>query len=184
MDRAPCRNAGAAGVGNLPSDADLRGLGLTDLPLLRCLLIAGVGCKYATPAIKTAAFSAAADASFLGFATFASYAFSTAAAADAAAAATAADANAAASAASRAASAVFRAAFSAARAAAATWNEVKQDCIGLQQNISTVTTPLWSSAPNPFQDEWDQTSAKWQADPDYAFWLRWYEDALIGTPPN
>ena len=59
----------------LPGDAAVRGRDLTDLPLLRALLIAGVGCKYATPAIR-AADSAAASAAA---------AFSTSAAATAAA---------------------------------------------------------------------------------------------------
>ena len=165
---------------NPPSDAVLRKRGLTDLALLGSLLIAGVGCEYATPAIKDAAAAAAAAA-----------ALSASASASAAAAAAALSASAASLSFS---AAVARAAsVSAARAASvsaalssadAIWYEVRQDCMRFQQGGSIEGKPLWSSAPNPLQDQWDQTRAKWQADPDYAFWLRWYEDALIGTPPN
>ena len=189
----------------LPPDILTRKGGMTDLPILRALLTSGVGCKYLTPQVR-----AAAAALALGFDADSSAAQSAAAARAAAAthdysafAAALADAAALAAAtilatdfadlatepslaATRAATATTcAAAVSAAHASStAAWRQVTKDCVALQHRDSLSEVPVWVDAPNLFQAKWNFACAAWQANPDYAFWLRWYEAALAGTPPN
>ena len=45
-----------------------------------------------------------------------------------------------------------------------------------------LTTPLWDSAVNPFQKEWD--AVRTSLSPDWSFWINWYQDALEGREPD
>lgn len=69
-------------------------------------------------------------------------------------------------------------------AGAAAWRQVTNDCAAVQRGDAFDAVPLWLGAPNLCQSRWDETRADWQADPDYDFWLRWYEAVLAGKAPN
>ena len=154
----------------MPSYA-AQGLALSEPPILRALLTSGVGCGYATPEVKDAS-AAAARANIITATPSLASAFYSASASGALTAITPAVASASAAAvASGAASAIL-------------WEQIKQDCLALQRNAALQEVPLWLGVPNPFLSEWGPVINKWLADPDYAFWLRWYEAALAGTPPN
>ena len=164
---------------SLAPDSYPRKRSLADLQFLRALLATGVGCKYATPEVKTAASRAARAATS---ATATARVGSRAAIAVARAATTAARAGTARAAANRAAAAA--AATNVRATTTAMWQEIKSDRAVLQKGDMLDGAPMWQDTPNPFQPEWEQIRAKWLVDPDYSFWLRWYEAALAGTPPN
>jgi len=67
-------------------------------------------------------------------------------------------------------------------AAAATFadcNLVERQGQGALQN-----TPLWHDAKNPLQAEWSAARAKLGKDPNFGFWLYWYEGLLAGRSQN
>ncbi len=151
---------------------------VTALPVLRCSLISLVSLEEDTREIMAArsaraaadaAAYAAADADVL-FSPTRSTTFSSAASARSAA-----DAAAYASARS--------AAYAAARSAAyaTSFDALKSDLEGLDPG-SDEMPPLWSGS-NPVADEWDRVRTAVGGDPDWAFWLWWYQGLLDGTAP-
>ncbi|MBC6408526.1 MAG: hypothetical protein GDA40_10680 [Rhodobacteraceae bacterium] len=42
--------------------------------------------------------------------------------------------------------------------------------------------PLWPNGENPLQGDWDKARADLRQDPDFGFWVRWYEGLLQGRP--
>ena len=161
---------------------------LIGVALLRALLTSGVGSKFPIAEGMTAAALAYADAgsTILSIALATNAARADPAIAARAAATKAALADAPFAAALAASSSSARAADFArvAASAAVSWKQISNDCEALQRSEVLDEVPLRVDAPNPFQSQWDRTCATWQADPDYAFWLRWYEAALAGNPPN
>ena len=101
------------------------------------------------------------------------------------AAATAASDAAAASAASDAAASDAASFAATAATAAAVWEQVRNDCRAIETDPALTAAPLCQGVGNPFQSQWTETRDPWQApNSPYAFWLRWYQAALDGTPHN
>ena len=150
------------------------------LPILRCNLISGVAGKMPTPDLKIAATYAYAAAN-VESATDDENAAATAAVTDAY---TAAGAGAAAT--YDAAAATCAAAYAADASAAAAydfWVSLKSDCEKISKGEEPLEMPVWLNGENPFEDVWRDVVSKVNG-PEWAFWIKWYEDALAGTPPN
>lgn len=92
--------------------------------------------------------------------------------------------------------------------AAAFWNSTRTDCRLIANGENVLLAPLWAESDKPFWSE-DDESLMWSRDerqlmrtaenpfretwekvktlstaPEYAFWIKWYEDALTGRAPN
>jgi len=67
-------------------------------------------------------------------------------------------------------------------AATALWKQILNDCEALENGDILLATPLWNSAENPFQKEWD--AVRTSLSPDWSFWINWYRDALEGREPD
>ena len=62
-----------------------------------------------------------------------------------------------------------------------TWEEVREDARALESEDDLLQRPLWSiPAPDWFREADAAMRALWQADPAYAFWLRWWDGVLSG----
>ncbi len=171
---------------------DARKLDLTALPILRSNIISGVAGKMSNLAVKKAASSAAvaaaADASSSSSSSSSpdAAAYATAYASDAAA-----DASSSAYASSSPANAAARAAratsssasASSASAAHAIWKYIRSDCESIAGGADLLSPPLWQTGENPFEDVWQEVVRKVKT-PEWAFWIKWYLDALDGRPQN
>jgi hypothetical protein len=62
------------------------------------------------------------------------------------------------------------------------WSEVSHDCGLLNAGEDLSERALWSVRyPVYFRDAWAQFGEHWRADPDYEFWLRWWEGKVSGN---
>ncbi len=146
-----------------------RMFGSTALPFLRSCLISGVTAKMPTPELKNAAAAAAA-----------ARATTTATAATAFVAATAA---ASAAAASTTSATIDAAANTNSAQAVAFWVSLQSDCDTIAHVEDALAMPLWLIGENPLEDSWHEVVNK-EKGPEWAFWIKWYEDALAGHPQN
>jgi len=181
---------------------------VTALPVLHSNLISGVAAKSPTPEIELAAEFAASSASAVrGTADTTLRARAAASAArDAATAAAINIANSSAGfaasttagaaafsavnsanpSANFAASTTGRAAAIAAntvRADAAIWTPIRSDCKKISAKEDVLAAPLWSNLENPLETVWRGIKSGVTA-PEWSFWIKWYDDALVGNPPN
>ncbi|MEX0283119.1 MAG: hypothetical protein AB3N23_00760 [Paracoccaceae bacterium] len=62
------------------------------------------------------------------------------------------------------------------------WDEIGADVLTLTNSESVWRRPLWSDGISPFDAEWTQIKSEVQFNPDWAFWLRWYQSLLDGKP--
>jgi hypothetical protein len=63
------------------------------------------------------------------------------------------------------------------------WAAVRFDCAAISREADVSSIPLWPAQENPLSDVW--TSIKSQvSEPEWEFWIKWYDDALAGRPPN
>lgn len=150
-------------------------VGLPELSVLRCCLTSGVAGERLTPEIRLAAHFAVVR--YTGATPF------TAASRAALAAANVVDA-AFAGAASSAASAVG-AAFSAAETidASGFLTCIQNDCRALSEGGDVFATPLWHDQAPPYARQWQEVKAQ-ATGPEWAFWIKWYDDALAGRTPD
>lgn len=63
------------------------------------------------------------------------------------------------------------------------WNAVKMDCTVVSFHREVWELPLWLGQENPLLANWMKLK-KSIDDPQWSFWIKWYDDALAGTPPN
>lgn len=63
------------------------------------------------------------------------------------------------------------------------WVAVQSDCGLIADNQDLPSAPLWASGRNPLESQWRDIKSRATA-PEWSFWIKWYEDALAGTPPN
>lgn len=180
---------------------------LSALPILRCNLISGVAALVLTPNIKKALAAANAAAvtatnaaasvrgvtSMFAAATASISATATATKTAAVFAAETADFSMAAAASAASSTAMLDgdtdiAALSLAHATdrvntATAWNELRIDCERIAAGQEIMSALLWSNAKNSFEIEW-QAVITAAAAPEWSFWIKWYDDALIGGPQN
>jgi hypothetical protein len=156
-----------------------RKLELTALPVLRCNLISGISALVPTPEIKRARARASSAVE-----TSVATASGTVSPSYAAEASTSTSASVTASAASATASAARASARASAKASdAAFWEEIRTDCERIAGKQNVYATALWGNQRKPFEDYWAKIKDNATA-PEWAFWIKWYDDALAGTPPN
>ena len=63
--------------------------------------------------------------------------------------------------------------------------QIRNDAIALERGDDPVAMPLWSVPPPAWiASALNSTRAHWQSDPAHAFWRRWYDAAVAGTPLN
>lgn len=142
---------------------------LTELSVLRALLISGSAAVCSIPEIIAAAAAAA-------------HAADTAAAAHGADAAAHAAAHAAHSAAQTAHAADAADAAARAAARASLWKSIRHDCAALLAEEPPERHPLWLGE-NPLEDLWSDTRAQLLAHEDgWKFWVDWYDASLEGAP--
>ncbi len=65
-------------------------------------------------------------------------------------------------------------------------HQVSLEAANLEEGRDLLASRLWSGhMDSPASDGWDNTKRQWQTpDSPYAFWLRWYQSALDGTPQH
>lgn len=156
-----------------------RKLDLTALPVLRSLVISGVAARSATPEIY-------ANANLTAYASVNSNATSTAYVASTSYAASSSAADAAYAAVDSADICYAEEAFpnrAADAAAALVWVSIRADCTAISGGIDVVGTPLWADRDNPLGDVWSDVKAQ-APEPEWAFWIKWYDDALAGRAPD
>ncbi|MFT5616691.1 MAG: hypothetical protein ACI8Q6_003997, partial [Granulosicoccus sp.] len=67
--------------------------------------------------------------------------------------------------------------------ALAVWDSVRADCLRVSEGADVFETSLWVENQNPFETLWHDVKAQ-VTDPEWAFWIKWYDDALAGRVPN
>ncbi len=66
---------------------------------------------------------------------------------------------------------------------AAAWASIRADCTKISVGVDVFATPLWSDQENPVADLWTSVKSK-VSEPEWVFWMKWYDDALAGRAPN
>ncbi|MCB1341651.1 MAG: hypothetical protein KDK24_11450 [Pseudooceanicola sp.] len=151
---------------------------LTPLPFLRCVLISSVAAVRPTENIRSAAASAYAVDANASAGDASAYA-ACAAVGAANDAAYAADIDAAAilaAAASHAAAAAYAVANDA-------WIATRTDCAYLESGWMSASPALWPDRDNPIAATWLGVKNR-ATEPEWAFWITWYQDALAGVKPD
>ena len=67
------------------------------------------------------------------------------------------------------------------------WETVRKDCSSLEAGRDLFGLPLWEGAvPDGIAEAWERTRAVWAkaGGPVWAFWTRFYENALAGRPQD
>jgi hypothetical protein len=138
------------------------------LMILRACLISGTAAKLPTSEIK---YAAAAAASATDHATAATSPAAAAAAAPAAAFP------------ATAAAVALTGATAFGFPAGATWELLRIDCNNISRREDVLSLPLWINVENPVEEIWREV-AKNATGPEWAFWVKWYQEALEGRPQN
>lgn len=70
--------------------------------------------------------------------------------------------------------------------AEAYWRIVRADCNAITSGADLDQLPLWSEHDNPLAQTWHDIKQQLSTDAstDWSFWIKWYDDALAGIPPN
>ena len=144
---------------------------LTALPVLRCLQISGVAAR-----VPTSEISAAVRAFHVASSPPVASAFAAVASASAAASAVRASSSAVAFAADSAVAADSAADFAA-------WVSIRADCVVLSEEEDIFSTSLWGDEENLIARLWSEVKTQ-ALEPEWAFWIKWYEDALAGREQN
>ncbi len=78
------------------------------------------------------------------------------------------------------------------------WHLFRLDCIAISSGVNLDRLPLWGRGKNPLAEVWakikerllvasssrsDETTRE-AVGVDWSFWIKWYDDALEGNPPN
>jgi len=167
----------------LATAPEARERNLTALPVLRSALISAVAAKGSTTTIADAANAAFGDASSVAQSAHAADAAANASAfaADAADAHNAAH-NAAIATNAAADAAANASAFAAdARNAATIWREISEDAGAAERQDILSARPLWQHE-NPFAPLWHDLKSALRNQPEWDFWVRWYDSMLEGRP--
>ena len=167
---------------------------VTALPILRCVLISAVAAEIPSVEISGAAAAAAASAAVdastdtdvpypVAAADAAASAAASAAATAAAASSAAADASASAASAASAAFAAYLFAAAARAAASNSWAALRDDCGNLSKQGAPQENALWGGRENPLEEAW-KTVIDTVSEPEWFFWVDWYQGMLDGRPQN
>lgn len=154
---------------------------LMALPVLCSTLISGVAGARPTPEIKSVASANASSSLGTSFA-----------GASSTAALAAAQPSANGPSFSTAASASTAGSISTAFLSSAFWELIREDCEAIASGDDLDRLRLWGRQENPFADVWATVKtqlvvsnlSRSDGAVDWSFWIKWYDDALAGNPPN
>lgn len=63
------------------------------------------------------------------------------------------------------------------------WDALHEDCRTISERDEVLETPLWFGHGNAMEPVW-ATVKRAAVEPEWAFWIDWYEDALAGRVPD
>ena len=63
------------------------------------------------------------------------------------------------------------------------WASLQSDCEKISNGEDAISMPLWLNRENPFEEIWREIVSEVKGS-EWAFWIKWYEDALQGRPQN